>query len=377
MKPLIPPVGRPISMRGSDPAGAAEALRWPGYQTRFFASGTASLAAAIDIARRRCGDIKAAEVILPAYGCPDLVAAALYAGVEPVLVDTGTEFHGYDLDRLAAAIGPSTVAVVAVNLLGVHEQRAAIRALLVDAGSTALLIEDDAQWLPEPVGAKESAIGDCVVISFGRGKPLSLLGGGALLVQDSLESTPAPLATTAPAGFALRARTTIYNLLLHPLGYGLVSRLPGLNIGATVFHPLDEIAGMDVTRCSWLPHNLEGYLQSSRDNEDIIGNLIAERGDLLNLAQHAPAGHGRLLRYPLLAGSAQERDRLVARINRAGWGATGMYLRPLREIDGIDSRVRVHADCPNAANFAGRLLTLPLQWTFSAAQLERLRAALD
>ena len=56
----------------------------------FYHSGTAALAAAI-IAAKTARAIHDAEVILPAYACPDLLSAAIFARVRPVLVDLEKE----------------------------------------------------------------------------------------------------------------------------------------------------------------------------------------------------------------------------------------------------------------------------------------------
>ena len=53
---------------------------------------------------------------------------------------------------------------------------------LADAAG-AVLIEDSAQAFPRD-GGGDFWQGDLVVLSFGRGKPVSLLGGGAVLYRD-------------------------------------------------------------------------------------------------------------------------------------------------------------------------------------------------
>src|SRR6185295_2502270 len=115
-------------------------------------------------------------VIVPAYCCPDVISAVLFAGARPVLVDLEAETPWMDLTQVSDRLGSSTVAVVAVNFLGVPERAAPLRKLADAAG--ALLVDDCAQFFPLEAAEREWLLGDFVVLSFGRGKPLSLLGGG-------------------------------------------------------------------------------------------------------------------------------------------------------------------------------------------------------
>src|SRR5690606_38180670 len=121
------------------------------YRSVWLNSGTAALAQALIVAKRRQSSVARPQVILPAYGCPDLVAAAVFAGLEPVLVDIETDDPAYSIDALRAALSTSVVAVVAVNFLGIPERLALLRDVLQEHGQ-ALLIEDNAQWFPESVG---------------------------------------------------------------------------------------------------------------------------------------------------------------------------------------------------------------------------------
>ena len=78
----IPPVGNPITIKTSN-----EVPVFPGsLKTYFLNSGTAALAAGLQIAQQHC-KAKKPEVIIPAYCCPDLLSAILYNEMKPVLVD--------------------------------------------------------------------------------------------------------------------------------------------------------------------------------------------------------------------------------------------------------------------------------------------------
>src|SRR5580700_2083909 len=176
----LPPSGNQIVL--SSQSGCLPVFE--GYRSVWLSSGTAALALALMLCRRRHPEVIQPEVILPAYACPDLVAAAVYTGVRPTLADVDAADPGFNLTSLQMMLSPNTIGVVAVNFLGIQERLPELRNLL-KAWPAAALIEDDAQWYPEKTGGA-GLQGDLVCLSFGRGKPVSLLGGGALLVREAL-----------------------------------------------------------------------------------------------------------------------------------------------------------------------------------------------
>ena len=122
----LPPVGNPICLsRADQPEVLLQAFGYR-YQPHYFASGTAALAAAITAAIRLKA-IDKPEVILPAYGCPDLISAVVFAGAKPVLVDFETDRPWMDLEQLLTKIRAQTVAIIAVNLFGISERLEQLR----------------------------------------------------------------------------------------------------------------------------------------------------------------------------------------------------------------------------------------------------------
>jgi dTDP-4-amino-4,6-dideoxygalactose transaminase len=350
----LPPAGEPIDPRGR----AAELPVFPGYRSLWVNSGTAALALALSLAWRRHPGIRTPEVVLPGYACPDLVAAAVHAGLQPVLVDIGADDPGFDLEALRAAISPNTVAVVAVNFLGIRERLTEIRELL-RAWPVVSLIEDDAQWFPEGKGPVLS--GDAVCISFGRGKPVSLLGGGALFVHESWAAfdsfVPKDLHFAASGGYLLPSKIRAYNLLLRPVFYGFLARNPLLSLGRTVYKPLRGIASMDVNRGRLLPVNIAHHLNRRMDIAAKVREAVPNSMSLpVRLKERA----GRLLRYPVLCEDRRQRDSLLSLLDRSGLGGSAMYERPLPDIDNVRERVTVCGDLRSARQFADRLLTLPV-----------------
>jgi dTDP-4-amino-4,6-dideoxygalactose transaminase len=363
----LPPAGHAIALAPTD----ASPLRWPdGYRAIAVSSGTAALGLALLAARLRHPEITAPEVVLPGYGCPDLVAAARFAGVRVVLADIGAADPGYDIESLRQVVGHDTVAVVAVNFLGIAERLSELRKLLAHWPRVAL-VEDNAQWFPERgqggvgVGSDPMQVeleGDAVCLSFGRGKPVSLLGGGALLLREGCFNGVATAALHAAIGaaqpgklFALKVR--LYNLLSHPRLYAAINRNPLLRLGQTVFKPLTTVTALDETRQALLRANIGRYLARPRRAAVWLHAGLPPARDLPSQLAGRSA---RLLRYPVLCRDRVERDALLERLRTAGLGATALYQRIMPEVEGVGDQVEARVALDGARVFADRLLTLPV-----------------
>jgi len=367
----LPPAGHPIALSGQ----SGELPVFAGYHAAWVNSGTAALALAFLLARHRYPQLRKPEVVLPGYACPDLVAAAVHAGVQPVLADIGADDPSYDLNSLSSVLSPSTVAVVAVNFLGIQERMPELRELL-SGWPAAALIEDDAQWFPEPPTAN-SLKGDVVCLSFGRGKPVSLLGGGALLMRDSFVQPASVASLVSPSqdtGSDLNLKFRLYNALLNPWCYGLLSRNPLLKLGNTEFKPLHHITALDLRRLNLLPSNIQNHLTRSAEAAAHIHLLLPPAMDL---PARLPERSARLLRYPVLCEGSRQRDALWAKLRRAGLGASVMYRHPLAAIEGAAPYLVATAGLPGARRFADRLLTLPVHAGVSGRNLERIGKILN
>ena len=375
----LPPVGSPIVLDSSKVL--ADVPVFSSYQTQFYASGTAALAAALlaVVAKsKKSATPGEAEILLPAYGCPDLISAALFAGVKPVLVDLQADRPWLDLPSLSSAINKNTIAIVAVNLFGISERWPQLRAL-ADQHQLAL-IEDSAQYFPGDDQIDWQ--GDLVVLSFGRGKPVSLLGGGAVLCKNEAFYNYLPVIPAAPAGWLQRVlfslKSSLYNVMIAPRFYWILTALPFLQLGETRYYPLQSIEAMDDIRARVLAGNINRYqsdagavarherISSMLDTMDMVNNLPK--------TCDSQANH-RLLRYPLLV-EVEIRDRLYNRLNKAGFGVSILYPTDLAKIAGLEFLAESGQRFPNAEVFAARLLTLPTHADFSEKDIKEINAIL-
>lgn len=347
----LAPAGFPINQTASL---APSHLFADTYQTHWLDSGTSALALALMDCKLRQADVESPQVIIPGYCCPDLVAAAVYAGVEPLVVDIEENDPAYNLDQLASALNPRVIAVIAINFLGIRERLTDIRNILKQYSKPIYLIEDNAQWFPDnPHTVFES---DYVAFSFGRGKPLSLLGGGALLTKVQL-SVDVALEKGADFGFKQKLKITAYNLLLHPHWYAFINRAPFLRLGETRYHPLDKITTAPEAVYKLFAENYQAYQQRSLKPETFYQQHLGEKQKLQPLESERKQ---RLLRYPLVLESAKGCSELYRQLSADGLGASRMYQDSLNAIQGVDGKIQCFSNLANAKSFASRLMTLPV-----------------
>lgn len=348
---------------------------------QLYASGTAALAAAISAACNRYA-VSQPEVILPAYGCPSLVSAVLYCGAKPVLVDLTENQLSLDINALQANLTPNTVATVSVDLFGLPSITDAHRRLLGEYNCA--LIRDCAQ---ANVTHANTQVDDdeLIVISFGRGKPVSVLTGGAVLHSAAIPySLPEAPAVTGTRGDNLLARLKfgLYNLVIKPSVYGFLDYLP-IGIGDTRYSDLGEIAGMSATAATFLPANLNRSvkpLATMRAQYEQMFSAVSASG-WYDLCYHLdPKNNHRLLRYAVLAPSRHARDRVLGQAEAMKLGMTGLYHQILPHIDQMPAIFSGQADSlfPNAKRLADRLITLPFYSDLSTndqAEIELLISA--
>ena len=146
------------------------------------ASGTDALHLALVAAGIGPGD----EVITTPFTFIATAEAIRYVGATPVFVDIDPRTFNIDPEKIAAAVSPSTRAVLPVHLFGQPADMAAITDICDRHGL--LLIEDCAQSFGATVGKRMTgAIGSLGCFSFFPSKNLGCYGDGGMISTDSAE----------------------------------------------------------------------------------------------------------------------------------------------------------------------------------------------
>ena len=144
-------------------------------------SGTSALHLALLAADVGRGD----EVITVSMTFVATVAAIVYTGATPVMVDVDPDTWTMDPAQIEAAITPRTKAIMPVHLHGLMADMSAINEIASARGLT--VIEDAAQAHgAERDGNRAGSAGALACFSFYPGKNLGALGeGGAMVTNDA------------------------------------------------------------------------------------------------------------------------------------------------------------------------------------------------
>jgi perosamine synthetase len=312
------------------------------------------------------------KVVLPGYTCYTVAAAVVKAGMVPVLSDSDPADLGYDLDALRKTLRqhPEVKAIVACHLFGIAVNLDEIRKL---AGTEVLIIDDAAQGYGLKAGGRFLGLGaNAGFFSFGRGKNLSLVGGGLSVTNSDFLGEK----ITALCGTELiPARSTrkewlmalAYNPATHPVWFNILSRLPGVTLGISRFDPGFEIAGVSEFKIQLLHALLR---QAETENEKRL--RVAQRyRELLegNVRVSIPRsridGNPGTLRFPVLVKDAGHREKILSEGIGRGWGLTGMYPTALNAIPQLPQLA--NDKLTGAEMIAQSIITLPTHRFLQAA----------
>ena len=371
----LPSAGLPITPRqlysvanGDDPArqlraGLAERLGVERVSLR--ASGREALRTVLASVSSHSGRD---EVVIAAYTCFSVPAAAVACGLRVRIVDV-TEDGRIDLKALERLPLERAAAVVVCNLFGLAEPLAEVAALSHANG--ALVIDDAAQAFgacgPDGVAGGR---GDAGILSFGRGKPLSGLGGGAIVWSDWPEDLTEPI-TPEPARAKAVVKAAVYNVALQPAVFRALSSIPALGIGETHFDvdftrgPIDSAAL--ALAAAALPETCAEAAARAEDAERLVA-AFEDRVALRPLIA-GPSSRGVYPRLFALAPNGEKRDAALEALRPLGTGVTGMYPSALDQVPGLRPHLRGVDDYPGARELAGRLLTFPTNGRLTGRRL--------
>jgi dTDP-4-amino-4,6-dideoxygalactose transaminase len=376
----VPPAGEPVPLARLASlltpgdaairlAGALAELVGLAGPVELHVSGRAALRAALVRLARETGR---QEVVVPAYTCWSVPASVVAAGLQVRLVDVDAAGR-IDLEDLKRQPLERSVAVVVCNLYGVPEPAAPVRALAAAAG--AAVVDDAAQSLAAcggdgPVGGR----GDVALLSFARGKPLSALGGGALVWRnagDAAEIPPAP----APARWGALLRALAANAALSPRVFGWLAAVPALHVGATIYDPGFPQGGIDSASLALAAAGVEdvAFAGARRAARALaLAERVAAESRFEPLVA-APGERGVYPRLALRAPNAGARARALEAL--ASFGASASYPDALDRVTPLAPHLVERRACAGARSLAARILTLP---THAAAQrqAERMLRAL-
>ncbi|MBZ0272453.1 DegT/DnrJ/EryC1/StrS family aminotransferase [bacterium] len=341
-----------------------------GYRAIAASSGRAALTLILSALREKTGNDL---VGVPAYTCYTVLSAIARAKMRAAPMDVSPET--FDFAGSWNGASGDLAAIVSPGLFGIPANLPRLEQMAKDSG--VLLIDDAAQTLGARVGGRlAGAFGGAAIVSFGRGKPLGALGGGALILRDPSITIPAMPAISARR-MGVLARSIAGAFAVRPAAFDLARRLPGVRLGESRFDPDFAVEALDAARAELVAALWPELARLVERRRRIAGTLAERLRSIDGLALPRPPADAKSawLRYPLVFVDPRDRDAALARLAAAGLGPSTMYPRAAHEIP--EARVMVDgrfAPFPGAEAIARGILTLPTHEGVTARDTDRMAA---
>jgi dTDP-4-amino-4,6-dideoxygalactose transaminase len=312
-------------------------------------SATGALEAAMMLAELGPGD----EAVMPSFGYPTMATAVVRQGARPVFVEIDPATLNVDPERVAAAVGERTKAIVAVHYGGVAcemerlgEIAAAHDLALVEDAAHCLLAEQDGQAL--------GAIGDLGAISFHETKNVTCGEGGVLLVNNPALAERAQVIWDKGTNRSQFMR-------------GEVDRYTWVDVGSS-------FGASDLT-AAFLFAQLEAAAEVTARRRAIWDRYHAafeelEGGERVRRPATPPGSLHNGHVYYLVLPSEKIRSAFIERL-REQEIATVFHFVPLHDSPAGQRFGRVEGPLDHTEEMAGRLVRLPLFAELGDADVER------
>ena len=350
-------------------------------------SGTASLYLAL-ISLKELSDKH--EVIMPAYTCPSVLATVIKAGLKPVLCDLDEESSIFKYTELKTKISNHTLTIISVHLFGILENSFKINKL--KSSHNVFHIEDAAQSFGTKTSnptettvpqTKPGTTGDIGIYSFGRGKPITLMQGGALTTNsDAIAKAISQKLNelghqSATETFKIILDALSYSLFFHPRLYWIPQSLPFLKLGETIFNLDFKIKQIDSFTSALGTVMIENISKINMIRIEIEKSIFSKLSDFRNYFLTNVKNSSHLLRFPLLLKNKEQKESVLSQLKFRCLGATGMYPSPLNLLKDTKKYFTSHEQFKNAQSFSERILTLPLHEYVTEKDIAKIRNTIE
>ena len=295
-------------------------------------------------------DWKRNEILIPGYTCYSVAASAVRAGLKIRVYDVEPETLNPSLDSIKKNINDKTSAIIGQHLFGIPSFLDGLKDCARE--KNIYFIEDAAQalggkWKQDFLGT----MGDFGLYSFGRGKPLPLGEGGALIGRAS-EVLKEIEVTRKSSKYGSILKAAGIQILSQPFIYGFAEALP-LGLGETVFDPDIAVASMSVSMRK-IGVKALSFLSKINDHRNAIARIYGEIFDKTHTIPLPDDTSPVFTRFPVIAGPR----KISHKLRRLG--VRRMYPKAIQ--DEVSIRPYLAEDLiptPGAAHIAESLITLP------------------
>ena len=339
---IVPALGTPYrvrdviagSMRLLSPRHALESEAHSGMRSAagvdnvyFFNSGSSGFEAILACLRRF--DARD-EVIIPSYTCRTVGRTVRKAGLVPRIADVSLRNFSLDPVQVEQCLSGRTLAIIATHLFGSPCDIS--RIVTLARARNVHVIEDVAQGMGASVdGRKVGTFGDFSFYSFGKGKNLSIVSGGAVAVNNPrfrAEFERLYAGVSYPGFFDQVLRCVL--ALLYPIGLR-----PCLYYFIYTMHLDGAVARTPDMQCMALgKFQMSLFLRVVTMYDKLVLCRISNAERLFHIVQKCrhfscivPLERSRPVypSFPVLAPYMRTRDLVCARLRAAGIAASSLF----------------------------------------------------
>ena len=329
------------------------------------------------------------EVIIPAYTCPSVLAAVIKAELKPVLCDLDKEKSSFDYHELKSKISNRTLSIISVHLFGIPEDSFKINHTI--SSLNVFHIEDAAQSFGTSIKNVEDntrsqvmlgTIGDIGIYSFGRGKPLTLMQGGAITTNSdviakilSQKADDLSPSTNTEIVMAI-VSSLLYSIFSHPRLFWIPQNLPFLKLGKTIFNIDFKTKQIDAFTSALGLLMIEGIAKATSIRAKKSDLITQKLSRFMNFFITNNSDISSFLRFPLLMKSKTQKESVLSELKSKGLGATEMYPTTLNLFKDTKKYFNGTSQYKNAQSFSERILTLPLHEFLTENDVDKIKSTL-
>ena len=149
--------------------------------------------------------------------------------------------------------------------------------------------------------------------------------------------------------------------MLRPSLYGLVTGIPGLGLGKTIFTTDFSLAYPDPALTALalrMMNSLDQFTSARRANAAALLRGLASIPSIETMAP-TPGSNPVFLRLPILCRDEATKQHAIAALNTAGIGASGSYPASLLDVPEVRASVVARCEGAGGRRVARDLVTLP------------------
>lgn len=283
------------------------------------------------------------EVLATSLTCYAVVEAIEAAGCTPVFADADAQVLHFGVKELKAALEkhPKVKAVIVQNNLGMPVDIKGIEKICKEKGI--YLIEDLAHsaGIKYADGREAGTVGDVTVLSFGKGKSVDTISGGALVLSDKLTEKAYQPENAPVVDDDLRARFyPLFGVMMRGLSYiGLMRYFTAL-----------------LLKLKWIERSADARLDLNTRLSYWQARLALKK--LMDLPENRPP----IRKFYLV----KNREEVLKKLAKHGFIFDDTWynipVAPERYFERVNFKAE---ECPVAVKLAGQIINFPVHYTES------------